>query len=250
MFSLSFDRSIYLWNHHHYQDIIHFHHLKSFLGIFPVAQTLKNLPAMQETQVRFLDWEDPLEKGMAIHSSIFAWRIPWTEEPGGPQSVGSHRVQHYWATNTAAAAARALQSCPTLCDPIDGSPPGFPVPGILQATDTTTLQKLPVTIVVHPSELTPCRNSHWLAFCHCGLVCSFSRVLYECTFLCLVSFTQNCDLDFNACFILLLKNTIPVDNWLFHLVVDWAQGIEQGSWCPSNRPSAGLLICNSFLICF
>ena len=141
--SACFDRSIYLWNHHHYQDIIHFHHLKSFLGIFPVAQTLKNLPAMQETQVRFLDWEDPLEKGMAIHSSIVAWRIPWTEEPGGPQSVGSHRVQHYWATNTAAAAARSLESCPTLCNPIDGSPPGFPVPGILQATDTTTLQKLP-----------------------------------------------------------------------------------------------------------
>ena len=59
-----------------------------------MAQTLKNLPAMQETQVGFLDWEDPLEKGMAIHSSIVAWRIPWTEEPGGPQSVGSQRVKH------------------------------------------------------------------------------------------------------------------------------------------------------------
>ena len=46
-----------------------------------VAQMVKNLPAMQETWVRFLGWEDALEKGMAIHSSIFAWRIPWTEEP-------------------------------------------------------------------------------------------------------------------------------------------------------------------------
>ena len=48
----------------------------------PVAQTVKNLPAMQETRVRSLDWEDPLEKGMATHSSILAWKIPWTEEPG------------------------------------------------------------------------------------------------------------------------------------------------------------------------
>ena len=47
-----------------------------------VAQMLKNLPAMQETRVRSLDWEDPLEKGMATHSSILAWKIPWTEEPG------------------------------------------------------------------------------------------------------------------------------------------------------------------------
>ena len=46
-----------------------------------VAQTVKNLPAMQETQVQFQDGEDPLEKGMAAHSSILAWRIPWTEEP-------------------------------------------------------------------------------------------------------------------------------------------------------------------------
>ena len=59
-----------------------------------VAQTLKNLPAVWETQVRSLGQEDPLEKGMATHSSIFAWRIPWTEEPGGLQSMGSQRVTH------------------------------------------------------------------------------------------------------------------------------------------------------------
>ena len=53
-----------------------------------VAQTVKNLPAMQETEVQSLGWEDPLEKGMATHSSILAWRIPWTEEPGGLQSIG------------------------------------------------------------------------------------------------------------------------------------------------------------------
>ena len=57
-----------------------------------VAQTVKNLPAMQETRVRSLGWEDPLEKRTATHSSILAWRIPWKEEPGGLQSMGSQRV--------------------------------------------------------------------------------------------------------------------------------------------------------------
>ena len=59
-----------------------------------VAQTVKNFPAMQETRVRSLDQEDPLEKGMAAHSSILAWKIPWTEEPGGLQSMGLQRVGH------------------------------------------------------------------------------------------------------------------------------------------------------------
>ena len=62
--------------------------------IFPVAQTVKNLPAVQETWVQALGWEDPLEEGMAIHSNILAWRIPWTEEPGRPQSMGLQRVGH------------------------------------------------------------------------------------------------------------------------------------------------------------
>ena len=52
-----------------------------------VAQTVKNLPAMQETQVRSLGQKDPLEKKMATHSSVLAWKIPWTEEPGGLQSI-------------------------------------------------------------------------------------------------------------------------------------------------------------------
>ena len=55
---------------------------------------VKNLPVMQETQVPSLGQEDPLEKGLATHSSILAWRISWTEEPGGLQSMGSHRVRH------------------------------------------------------------------------------------------------------------------------------------------------------------
>ena len=72
---------------------------------------------MRETQVLFLNWEDPLEKEMATPSSLLAWRIPWTEKPGRLQS----------------AAAKSLQSCLTLCDPIDDSPPGSAVPGIPQA---------------------------------------------------------------------------------------------------------------------
>ena len=59
-----------------------------------VAQTVKRLPATQETQVRFLGWEEPLEKGMATHSSILAWRIPWTEEPSRLMTMGSQRVGH------------------------------------------------------------------------------------------------------------------------------------------------------------
>ena len=63
-----------------------------------VAQMVKNLPAdsslLQETGVRSLGWEDALEKEMDIHSSVLAWRIPWTEEPGGLQSMGSQRVGH------------------------------------------------------------------------------------------------------------------------------------------------------------
>ena len=60
----------------------------------PVAQRLKCLPTMWETWVRSLGWEDPLEKEMATHSSILAWRIPWMEKPGGLQSMGSQRVGH------------------------------------------------------------------------------------------------------------------------------------------------------------
>ena len=76
---------------------------------------VKTMSAMQEIWVPSLGWEDPLEKGMSTHSSVLAWRIPWTEEPGRLQSLGS------------------LQLCPTLFDPVDHSPSGSSVLGILQA---------------------------------------------------------------------------------------------------------------------
>ena len=59
-----------------------------------MAQMVKNPPAMQETRVRFLGWEDSLEKGMVTRSSILAWKIPWTEKPGGLRSIGLQRVRH------------------------------------------------------------------------------------------------------------------------------------------------------------
>ena len=127
-----------------------------------MAGWVKNLPVMQKMKVWFLHQEDPLEEEMATHSSILAWKVPWTEELGGLQSMESQRVKHAWALThlkinglnipnkrirlsdwfknsslydpaIATATAKSLQSCLTLCDPIDSSPPGSPVPGILQA---------------------------------------------------------------------------------------------------------------------
>ena len=66
----------------------------TFKGASLVAQIVKSLPAMQETQVQFLCWEDPLEKEMETHSSILAWRIPWMEDHLRLQSMGSQRIRH------------------------------------------------------------------------------------------------------------------------------------------------------------
>ena len=69
--------------------------VRTALGLAFVAHSVKNLPAVQETWVRSLGWQDPLEKEMATHSSILAWEISWTEEPGRLQPVGSLRVGPY-----------------------------------------------------------------------------------------------------------------------------------------------------------
>ena len=73
--------------------------LDSILWASLVAQMVKCLPMMQETQVQSLGWEDPLEKEMATHTSILAWKIPWTEDTGRLQSMGSQRVRHDLATS-------------------------------------------------------------------------------------------------------------------------------------------------------
>ena len=69
-------------------------YLLQYSWVSRVAQLVKSLPAMWETWVQSLGWEDPLEKGKATLSSIHAWKIPWTEEPGRLQSMGSQRVRH------------------------------------------------------------------------------------------------------------------------------------------------------------
>ena len=111
-----------------------------------VAQMVKNRPAMQETWVQFLVWEDPLEDSMATHSSILAWRIQWTEEPSGLPSMGSQRISHNWASKSifyifskllvhyhfilsywTIQFSSVAQLCLTLCNPMDCSTPGFPV---------------------------------------------------------------------------------------------------------------------------
>ena len=77
-----------------------YYFLRFFFQFTIVAHVVKNPPTMQETGIQSLDQKDPLEKGMAIHSSILARRIPWTEEPGRLQSMGSPRVGHDWVTDT------------------------------------------------------------------------------------------------------------------------------------------------------
>ena len=112
---------------------------------------VKNLPTMRETWVWSLGWEDPLEKEMVTHSSILAWEIPWIEEPGGLQPMGSQRVQD-WTANTRNIWTEVselwevlqvsgpcgyfylvVESCLTLLQPMDCSLPGFSVHGIFQA---------------------------------------------------------------------------------------------------------------------
>ena len=80
-----------------------------------VAQMVRRLPTMQETRVQSLVWEDPLEKEMATHSSTLAWKIPWTEEPGRLQSLGSQRDGHDWATSLHFSPLPTRRLVPSLC---------------------------------------------------------------------------------------------------------------------------------------
>ena len=80
-----------------------------------VAQTVKCLPAMQETQVQSLGWEDPLEKEMATHSSTLSWKIPWTQEPGRLHCMGLQRVRYDWATSLSLSLSRWWQKVSNQC---------------------------------------------------------------------------------------------------------------------------------------
>ena len=135
---------------------------------------IKNLPPMLETWVRCLGQEDPLEKGMATHSSILACRVRWTEETGRLQSMRSQRIRQDWATNTftfhfqlnrigrpeweALKSAKlssvqfssVAQSCLTLCDPMNCSTPGLPVHHQLPEFTQTHVQR--VGVAIQPSH--------------------------------------------------------------------------------------------------
>ena len=98
-----------------------------------VAQTVKHLPTRRETRVQSLGWEDLLEKEMATHSSMLAWKIPWTEEPGGPRGrkeLDTTERLHFTILKVVCSVA---QSRPTLGDPVDCGPAGSSVRGILLA---------------------------------------------------------------------------------------------------------------------
>ena len=130
-----------------------------------VAQTVKRLPAILKTQVQSLGWEDPLEKEMATHSSTLAWKIPWTEEPGRLQSMGSWRVGHDWATSLAGIGegnGNPLQ-CPCLENSMDGGAWWAAIYGV------TKSQTQWMTLLTHwrYSEFSTCQSS-------LGIVCLFS----------------------------------------------------------------------------
>ena len=132
-----------------------------------MAQTVKHLSTMWGTQVRSLGREDPLEKEMATHSSTIAWKIPWTEEPGRLQSMGSQRVgqgtvflpsmQMSLVLSEFAKQFRCCclvaKSCPTLCDPTDCRLSGSSVHGILSQDKYSFLKKT-FYFVLHYSQLT------------------------------------------------------------------------------------------------
>ena len=135
-----------------------------------VAQLVKNPPAMQETWVWSLGWEDPLEKGMATHSSILAWRIPWTEEPGRLQSMGSQRVGYDWATNISHFWARHGTGHFTSVISLDSHKPcqGPPlVPCVAQETNSGSWGHLPkISQLVWsragaPAQCCPNNRLHW-----------------------------------------------------------------------------------------
>ena len=94
-----------------------------------VAQAVKNLPVMQDTQVQSLGGEDPLEKGVATHAGTLAWRIPWTEEPDRPQSPESQKAGHNWTTYTLAE-VRSEDEINYSTTPLSNKSPLFRVGGV------------------------------------------------------------------------------------------------------------------------
>ena len=124
---------------------------------------VKHLPTMRETLVWPLDWEDPLENEMAIYSSTLAWEIPWMENPGRLQSMGSQRVGHDWATSLH---FKSFQSSPILWDPMDCSLPSSSVHGILQERILDRVVMPSSTDLPDPGTESTSLRLHWRVLYH------------------------------------------------------------------------------------
>ena len=132
-----------------------------------LAQTVKSPSAMQETWVRFLGQENSLGKEMATHSSILAWEIPWTEEPGGLQSMGSQRVRHNWTPNTFKLAVK----CEAIPDQAEGRRPPSPL------TPHTHTHPSPLWLTVSP-EHSFLKSYEWKGVTSTSVGCPSSSVLW------------------------------------------------------------------------
>ena len=145
----------------------------------PMAQMVLNQPAMQEAWVRSLGGEDPLEKEMATHSSILAWRIPWTEEPGRLQSTGSQRVGHDWVSDTVKLENHCSRSPSTCLLQVKMDFPGgpvvktlpFPLPAGSLCFRTYSVHgpapsQCSVTVTYHKASVLP-RSSSKESTCQC-----------------------------------------------------------------------------------
>ena len=129
---------------------------------FLVAQMVKHPLAMQETWIWSLGWEDNLEKEMATHSSIPAWRIPWTEEPGGLKSIGSQKLGHDWATNTD---THNIVATSLFSDDFWNSPYHIAVRKVTTDIFHHTLYLSGFTLNPLKSNLCYCCRHHWSDIC-------------------------------------------------------------------------------------
>ena len=149
--------------------------LPFIIELFVAQLHVLYLPAMQETWVPSLSQEDPLEKGMATHSSILAWRIPWTEIHGRLRFIGPQRIGHNWAINlppTSCCCCSTSESCTTLCDPMDCSMLGFPLLHyLLEFAQTQSIESVMPSnhlILSHPSLWNyPVHKSYHTTFWGC-----------------------------------------------------------------------------------
>ena len=153
------------------RHLVCFHILETSL----VAQTVKCLSTKQEIWVQSLGWEDLQEKEMVIHSSILVRKIPWTQEPGRLQSMGSQRVRHDWATSLSLwlsfhiYLSSVTQPCLTLCDPLNCTTPGLPVHHQLPEFTQTLVHRIsdaiqPSHSLSSPSSPAPNPSQHQSLF--------------------------------------------------------------------------------------